>query len=210
MKSVAILDITGKAVGKFALEDPCFAEKINTDLLHQVVLMYLANRRAESAHTKTRQFVRGGGKKPWRQKGTGRARAGSIRSPLWRGGGNVFGPRGRKFKFSLPKKIRRLALLHSLNGKAQDNELIIIESLAIDEPKTKAVAAILKTLKAEKKTLIVTEKEDIKLARAANNLSGVMLKPFNYINAYDVLSHEKVVFSKQALENLLKLQKRKS
>ncbi|MBN3039249.1 MAG: 50S ribosomal protein L4 [Candidatus Omnitrophica bacterium] len=208
MKSVAIVDLKGKNVGKFALDEDFFQEKANKTLLYQASLMYLANTRKASAHTKTRSQVRGGGKKPWRQKGTGRARVGTIRSPLWRGGGVVFGPGGRKFNFSLPKKVRNLALIHSLNAKIKDNQLVVVDKISLSEPKTKEFATFLKAVKANNKPLVVTEKLDARLNKAARNIGGLMIKPFNYINAYDVLKHDKVVFSKLALENLIKLRKR--
>ena len=207
MKSVPIVDVKGKSVGKFQLDETFFNGKVNKSLLQQAVLMYQANKRKASATTKTRSDVSGGGRKPWRQKGTGRARAGTIRSPLWRGGGTVFGPINSKFNYALPKKIRNNALLHSLNGKVNDDELIVVDALSISQPKTKEIATFLNKVKAATKALIVIEKKDESLLRAARNIEGVMLKPFNYINAFDVLNHNKVVFTKQALENLIKLRK---
>ena len=208
MNIIPIHDIKGKAVGKLTLDEAFFAGTVNRPLLHQVVLMYRAAQRRGQASTKTRGFVRGGGRKPWRQKGTGRARAGSIRSPLWRGGGVVFGPHPREFRFNLNKDIRRQAMRESLRGKLQDNELILVDSLCLQQPKTKELAAILKTLKAEQKPLIVLEKYDANILRAAGNIPNVAVKTFSDVNAMDMLLHKKTIFSKQALENfLVKLRK---
>lgn len=209
MKSVQVYDIKGKAVGKFTLDEAYFNGKVNKALLHQAVLMYLANLRKGSASTKTRGEVSGGGRKPWRQKGTGRARAGSIRSPLWRGGGVVFGPHPRDFSYNLPKRIKRLALQQSLNDKAKDEGLLIVDEIALQEPKTKEFVSFLTAIKAKRKSLVVIEKEDLKVFRASRNIPGVSVKTFNQVNAYDVMKHYRVIFTKQALENLIKLRKNK-
>lgn len=208
MKSIAIFDIKGKAVGKFSLNQTYFNDKINKSLLHQTILMYLANLRKGSASTKTRSQVRGGGRKPWRQKGTGRARAGTIRSPLWRGGGVIFGPHPKQYAYSIPKNIKKLALQQALNSKIKDNELVVVDKISLTKPKTKEFLTFLLSLKAEDKPLIVLEKHNPDILRASRNIPGVTLKTFNNINAYDVLKHKKVIFSEQALENLAKLRKR--
>lgn len=208
MKSVPVHDIKGKIVGKLSLSETYFNGKINNSLLHQAVLMYLANRRYGCASTKTRSQVRGGGRKPWRQKGTGRARAGSIRSPLWKGGGVTFGPYPKQFRYSLSKQIKSLALRQSLNGKIKDNEFVVVDNISLSQPKLKEFVLFLKAIKAEDKPLIVIEKNNSDILRASGNISGVTVKTFNNINAFDVLKHKKVIFSKQALENLVKLRKR--
>ena len=208
MKSVSVHDIKGKIAGKLSLDQTYFDGRINKPLLHQAVLMYLANRRSGSASTKIRSQVRGGGRKPWKQKGTGRARAGSIRSPLWRGGGVTFGPHPKQYRYNLSKNIRGLALKASLNGKFKDDELIVVDKISQEVPKTKEFAAFLKGIKADIKPLIVIEKHNPQILRAARNIPGVTVKAFNDICAFDVLKHKKVIFSKQALENLIKLRKR--
>lgn len=207
MKSVSVLDIKGKVAGKTSLDQTYFNGKISKSLLHQAVLMYLANRRLGCASTKMRWEVRGGGRKPWRQKGTGRARTGSIRNPLWRGGGVVFGPCPRKYGYRLPKNIKDLALQYSLNGKIKDNQLVVVEKISLAKPKTKDFTSFLTALKAKDKSLVVIEKHNQDILRASRNIPGVTVKAFNNINALDVLRHKKVIFSKQALENLVKLRK---
>ena len=208
MKSVSVVDAKGKSVGKVSLDETYFNGKINKSLLQQTVLMYLANLRTGSASTKTRSEVRGGGRKPWRQKGTGRARTSSIRNPIWRGGGIIFGPRPRSFRYSLPKEIKNLALTQSLNGKIKDNELVVVDKISLSKPKTKELASLFKALKAKQKPLLVIEKPDLDIQRAGRNIPGATVKAFNNICALDVLRHKKVIFSKQALENLVKLRKR--
>jgi large subunit ribosomal protein L4 len=207
MKSVSVLDIKGKVAGKISLDQSYFNGKINKPLLQQAVLMYLANRRCGCASTKTRDEVRGGGRKPWRQKGTGRARTGSIRNPIWRGGGVVFGPHPRKYGYSPPKNIKSLALQHSLNSKIKDNELVVVDKISLASPKAKEFILFLTAIKAKDRPLVVIEKHSPDILRGSRNIPGVTVKPFNNINAHDVLRHKKVVFSKQALENLVKLRK---
>lgn len=208
MRNISVYDIKGKVVGKLSLDQTYFNGKINKSLLHQTILQYLANRRCGCASTKTRADVRGGGRKPWRQKGTGRARTGSIRNPLWRGGGIVFGPHHRQYRYSLPKGIKNIALVQSLNGKIKDNELVVVDKIFLSKPKTKDFVAFLTALKTAGKPLIVIEKHQPHILRASRNIPGVTVKAFNNINAYDVLKHKKVIFSKQALENLVKLRKK--
>lgn len=208
MKNVSILDNKGKVVGKVALDQEYFDGKVNKALLHQAVLMYLANKRHGTSSVKTRAEVSGGGRKPWRQKGTGRARVGSIRSPLWRGGGITFGPKPRKYSYSLTKNAKSLALRQSLNSKIKDDDLIIVDKIALDRPKTKEFVAFLSAVKALPAPLVVIEKYCDDILRAAGNIPGVSVRAFNNINAHDVLKHKKVIFSKPALENIVKLRKR--
>lgn len=208
MKSVAIVDINGKSQGKFNLDEAYFTSKVNNSLLHQTSVAYLKNQRVGCASTKTRANVRGGGKKPWRQKGTGRARVGSIRNPIWRGGGVVFGPHPRDYRNDLPKSIKNLSLVQSLNAKIKSEDIIIVDAFSLSAPKTKEFVAILKNLKVEDKSLVVIEKNSPDIFKAARNIPGITLKVFNNINSWDVLKHKKVIFSKQALENLVKMRKR--
>ncbi len=207
MKNISVFDIKGKTVGKLSLDQTYFNDKINKSLLHQTVLMYLANLRKGSASTKTRGEVRGGGRKPWRQKGTGRARVGSIRSPLWRSGGITFGPHPKQYAYSLPKNMKKAALQQTLNGKIKDNELVVVDKISLAKPKTKEFAAFLLSQKIQDEALVVLETHNPDILRASRNIPGVTVKTFNNINAYDVLKHKKVIFSKQALENLVKLRK---
>jgi large subunit ribosomal protein L4 len=164
--------------------------------------MYNANRRQGNADTKTRGEVSGGGKKPFRQKGTGRARAGSTRSPLWRHGGTIFGPHPRDYSYDLPKKVKRLAFLSSINSKLGDEKIIGIDSVTIDEPKTKKFVAILEALKLEGKSLFVFDAMDDKLKLASRNVPDVDLKNYKDVNTMDILSCDTVVMSKEALDKL--------
>ena len=207
MKSISVMDNKAKPVGKITLDEVYFNGRVNKSLLHQYLLMYLANQRSHSASTKTRKQVRGSGRKPWRQKGTGRARVGSIRSPLWRGGGVVFGPKPRRVQYQLPKNIKNLALAHSLNSKVKDNQLAVVENFSLAKPKTSELVKLFKALEAQGKPLLVTEKHNSQIVRAAGNIPYAQVKTFNNLNAFDVLSHQKVIFSKPALKGLLKLRK---
>lgn len=200
--SVPIYDTHGKEVGKFAMSEKIFNGDVNKGILYQAALMYNANRRQGNASTKTRADVSGGGKKPWRQKGTGRARAGSIRSPLWRGGGVIFGPHPRDYFYSIPKKIKKLALLSSINSKLNDETLIGIDRLAIDEPKTKKFQSILDALKLEGNVLFVMDAADDNVIKASRNIKGVYIRNCSDFNAMDVLASDNVVMAKGALEKL--------
>ncbi|MGB4186359.1 MAG: 50S ribosomal protein L4, partial [Limnochordia bacterium] len=170
MPKVAVYNMEGVQIGDIELNDAIFGVTINEALMHQAVLSHLANRRQGTAATKSRGMVRGGGRKPWRQKGTGRARVGSIRSPLWVGGGVVFGPQPRDYSFSLPKKARRMALKSALSAKVRDGELIVLDELNIEEPKTKLMVKVLKALNADKKPLIVIGDWDANIELATRNI----------------------------------------
>lgn len=203
---VDVYSLSGKKIDKFKLNPDIFNAEINKPLLHQVVVMYLANRRQGNASTKTRADVRGGGKKPWRQKGTGRARAGSIRSPLWRGGGIVFGPHKRDYGFSMPKKMKRFAILSSLSAKTRDNEIVVLEKdPEFSQPKTKEMAKILAALKTYgKRNLYIYTKKDDNLLRSCRNIEGLTLRPYQDINAHDVLSNTNILFSRETHDCLVK------
>jgi len=181
------------------LNPDVFDGKVNKAVLYQVVKMYEANKRQGSASTKTRAFVSGGGRKPWKQKGTGRARAGSIRSPLWKGGGVVFGPHPRDYSYTVSLKIRREALRSSLNSKYNENDIVILDELKVEKAKTKEFKKILSALKLEGKVLFVLDKIDDTLRLAARNLRGVELKRADGLNALDVLKFKKLVLTKPAL-----------
>jgi len=202
-----VYDMEGKEVSSVKLEKEIFGLKINQDLIHQVTVSQSANRRRIIAHTKDRGDVRGGGKKPWRQKGTGRARHGSIRSPLWRGGGVTFGPRKeRVFKKEIPKKIRRLALFMVLSAKAQSNFLILLDKLKLEQPKTKIMAQIVKNLRAkianfkEGTVLIVLPEMDKNLILATRNLRNIKTIQAKDLNALDLLSFKYLLTPKDSIK----------
>jgi large subunit ribosomal protein L4 len=202
MPKVALYNIAGEQVGEMELKDEVFGLEVNEALLHEVVTMQLANRRQGTQSTKTRGEVRGGGRKPWRQKGTGRARAGSIRSPLWPGGGIIFGPKPRSFNYSMPKKKRRLAIKTALSSKVQSGEIIVLEGLEFASPKTKEMAAILNNLNATRKALIVIPENNENIYKSARNIEGVNTVAAQNINVYDILAHDKLVITKEAVEKV--------
>ena len=186
------------------LDPKIFDGNVNKAVLYQVINMYQANKRQGNASTKTRANVRGGGRKPWKQKGTGRARVGSIRSPLWKGGGVVFGPHPRDYSYTLSKSIRDEALRSSLNAKQNENQLVVVDNLTVDKPKTKEFKKILSNLKLNHKTLFVFDRIDENLKLASRNLSEVSLKNASDLNALDVLSFNALVVTKSALSILTK------
>ncbi|MGI9953008.1 50S ribosomal protein L4 [Moorellaceae bacterium AZ2] len=203
MPKVAVYNTQGQQVGEIELDDRVFGIEVNEAALHEAVVAQLAARRRGTADTKTRSEVRGGGRKPWRQKGTGRARVGSIRSPLWRGGAVVFGPRPRDYGYKLPKKVRRLALRSALSAKVQEGNLIVLDNLALSRPRTKDMLGILKALRVEEdKALIVTADKDRNIELSARNLPGVTLVPSQGINVYDILAHDKLVITREAVERV--------
>ena len=183
------------------LKDDIFGLKTRPHLLHQVVAMQLSNRRAGTAATKTKGFVRGGGKKPWKQKGTGRARAGSIRSPLWVGGGTIFGPQPRDYSYRLPKKARREALLSALSLKNRDGKIIVLEKLEMAEAKTKLMRKMLEDLQV-KNALIVIPESDEKVERSARNLHAVKVLRAEGLNVYDLLRYEHLILTEGSLKLL--------
>ncbi len=202
MVSVPVYNTDGKEIEKIKLDKEVFDGEVKISVLHQAVLMYQANQRKGLASTKTRGEVSGGGRKPWKQKGTGRARAGSIRSPIWRGGGVTFGPRPRSYSYRLPKKIRKTALKYSLNDKVNNNKLIVVDEIKIDKPKTKLFASILDKLKVKEKTLFMLEKVDFNVIRSSRNIPGVSVKQASDSNVYDVLTNRELVITKRGLEIL--------
>jgi len=199
--TVKLYDMKGKEVGEVNLPEKVFGIKENKTLVAQAIRVYLANQRGRGGVTKTRSQVAGGGAKPWRQKGTGRARAGSIRSPLWRGGGIVHGPAGRDFSLELPKKMRHKALLAALSAKAKEHEVTVLNKLELAEPRTKLASQVLKSLPLKGKVFVVIE-PNADLKRAFKNLTKVNLADFRNINTHDVVFHESVLFTKGSLEKL--------
>jgi large subunit ribosomal protein L4 len=183
------------------LKEAIFGVKSRPHLLHQTVVMQLANRRAGTAATKSKGFVSGGGKKPWRQKGTGRARAGSIRSPIWVGGGTVFGPQPRDYSYRLPRKARREALLSALTSKNRDGKILVLDKLELEEAKTKLMVKALAELKVES-ALIVIAQADAKIERAARNLPKIKVLRVEGLNVYDLVRYDHLIFTEEALKLL--------
>jgi len=202
MIDLSVQNIKGENVGEVSLRDNIFNAKINKYLIHQVVKRYLANKRRGTASTKNRSEVRGGGAKPWKQKGTGRARAGTNRSPIWVGGGTAFGPAPRDYSYSLPKKIKNAALKSVLSDKFENKEIIIIDKLSLKENKTSKMVEILKNLQAFKKPLIITEKEDSIIALSVKNIKGAKVLPVSKINTYDLINQKKIIITKKALQKI--------
>ncbi len=202
MPTLAVLDMSGKEVDKVDLSDNVFGIKPNTVVMHQMVVNYLANRRQGTQSALTRAEVSGGGKKPWRQKGTGRARQGSTRSPQWRHGGIVFAPKPRSYRFSVNKKVRRLAMKSAFSSKVLDNDLIVLDSIKLEEFKTKTIAEMLKALGANKKSLIVIPEVDEKIIRSARNIPGVKTAQVNTLNVYDMMNADKLIILKDTVSKI--------
>lgn len=202
MPQVTVFDMTGKSVGEMTLSDAIFGIEPNTSVMHAAVVNYLANQRQGTQSTLTRSEVSGGGRKPWKQKGTGRARQGSTRAPQWTHGGIALGPKPRDYSYELPKKVKRLALKSAFSAKVADNNLIVVDNIAVEGYKTKAVAEMLSNLGADKKTLIVMPEVDAKLIKSAANIPGVKTALVNTINVYDILNCNKFIVAKSALEKI--------
>lgn len=200
MPKVALFKQDGSQAGEIELNESVFGIEPNTHVLHEAVVMQRASMRQGTHAVKNRSDVRGGGRKPWRQKGTGRARQGSIRSPQWVGGGVVFGPTPRSYSYKLPKKVRRLALKSALSSKVKEESLVVLESLAFDAPKTKEVVKMLGALNVNEKALIVTADTDENVVRSANNLQGVKVLTVTEVNVLDLLTHDKLILTKDAAE----------
>ena len=199
MANVNIYNMNGDVVGSMELNDKIFGVEVNKSVLHSVVRAYLLNQRQGTQSTLTRTEVSGGGRKPWRQKGTGRARQGSTRSPQWTHGGVALGPKPRSYRVSINKKVKRVAMLSALSSKVQAGELIVVDNIALAEYKTKSVVAMLKALGAEKKAYIVTEEINPVFVKSAAIIPAVKTTPVNAINVYDILNSNKMVVSKQAV-----------
>lgn len=199
MPKIALYNMNAQEVGEIELSDAVFGVEINREAMHQVVKMQLANKRQGTQSALTRAEVRGGGIKPWRQKGTGRARQGSIRSPQWIHGGIVFAPKPRDYSYTVPKKIRRLALKSALSSKVADNEIIVLDELKLDAPKTKVVAEMLNKFETKKTLIVVKESNDI-IYKSIRNIAGVSVIPVNNLNVYDILKYEKFIITKDAAQ----------
>ena len=201
MPKVALYNMKGEQVGNIELSENIFGAEINNAAMHQVVKMQLANKRQGTQSALTRAEVSGGGIKPWRQKGTGRARQGSIRAPQWIHGGVVFAPKPRDYSYTVPKKIKRIAIKSALSSKVVDEELIVVDELKLDAPKTKVIADMLKALDAKKTLIVVSEKDDT-VYRSARNIEGVLVLPVNNLNVYDILKYHKFIITKDAVSKV--------
>ncbi|WP_100332791.1 50S ribosomal protein L4 [Bacillus xiapuensis] len=202
MPKVTVLNQSGSQVGEIELNDAVFGIEPNEHAVFEAVMMQRASLRQGTHKVKTRAEVSGGGRKPWRQKGTGRARQGSIRSPQWRGGGTVFGPVPRSYSYKLPKKVRRLAIKSALSSKVAEQNIVVLEALSMDAPKTKEFANVLKNLSVDSKALIVTETLNENVALSARNIPGVTVIEANGMNVLDLVGHEKLIMTKAAVEKV--------
>ncbi|WP_028319799.1 50S ribosomal protein L4 [Desulfobulbus elongatus] len=196
-----VLNTRAEKVGEIELNDSLFNVEINTGILHEVVCMQRANRRSGNACTKTRGEVSGGGAKPWRQKGTGRARSGSRTSPVWRGGGTVFGPQPRDYSYSMPKKVRRLALKMAMSARHQEGNLVVVDSFELPEIKTKDFVGIMKNFQFDN-CLIITGDVDDKMSLSARNVVGFNVLPVAGLNVYDILKHSKLMLVQSSLAKI--------
>ena len=201
MANVSVYTIEGKEVGSIELNDAVFGVEINEHLVHMAVVNQLANNRQGTQSAKTRSEVSGGGRKPWRQKGTGHARQGSTRSPQWTGGGVVFAPKPRDYSFKMNKKEKRIALLSALSSKVADNKIVVLDAFNLDEVKTKKFAEVMSNLKVDK-ALVVIEGENKNVVLSGRNIPTVKVSATNEINTYDVLKYETLVVTKAAVEKL--------
>lgn len=202
MPQVTVFDMTGKSVGEMTLSDAIFGIEPNKSVMHAAVVNYLANQRQGTQSTLTRSEVAGGGRKPWKQKGTGRARQGSIRAPQWTHGGIALGPKPRDYSYALNKKVKRLALKSAFSSKVLENNMIVVDNITVEEFKTKAVAEMLSNLGAAKKPLIVMPELNTKFVKSAANIPGVKTALVNTLNVYDILNCEKIVVAKAAVEKI--------
>lgn len=202
MPKVALYNQSGSQVGEIELNDSVFGIEPNNHVLFEAVIMQRASLRQGNHKTKVRSEISGGGRKPWKQKGTGRARQGSIRSPQWRGGGTVFGPVPRSYSYKLPKKVRRLAIKSALSSKVLEENILVLDTLAFEAPKTKEFTAVLKGLSVDSKALIVTANLDENVALSARNIPGVTVVTANGVNVLDVLNHDKLIMTKAAVEKV--------
>ena len=201
MPTVWLFNKEGNKIEDIQLNDKVFAVEVNADAMHQVVVALLANKRQGTQSAKTRAEVRGGGIKPWRQKGTGRARQGSIRAPQWIKGGVVFAPKPRDYRMSIPKSMRRVAMLSALTSKVQNDEMVVLDSLTLEAPKTKEIVKMLNAFNA-KKTLIVTAEANETVYKSARNIEGVAVLPVNNINVYDLLKYDNLIITKEAVSKI--------
>ena len=202
MPTIKVLNMAGAEVGAMELSEKVFGAEVNTAILHSAVRMYLSNQRQGTQSTLTRTEVSGGGRKPWRQKGSGRARQGSTRAPQWTHGGVALGPKPRTYKVKMNKKVKRLAMFSALSSKVAASEMIVVDAIAAAEYKTKVMADMLKAIGAGKKSLVVLAENDAKAVRSLGNIEGVKVAQFNTINVYDILNCNSLVVAKAAVEKI--------
>jgi large subunit ribosomal protein L4 len=198
MPTVALYNINGEQVGELALSEEIFGVEVHEPILHDAVVAQLAGRRLGTHDTKTRGEVSGGGRKPWRQKGTGRARAGTTRSPIWRSGGIVFGPHPRDYGYTLPKKVRRLALKSALSSKVNDGDIVVLDALTLEGPKTKDMVKILNNLQVQDALLVTAAKDEV-IEKSARNIPNIKPTEAQSLNVYDILAYNKLVITKDAV-----------
>ena len=201
MPKTTVYDMTGKSVGEMELSDEIFGQEVNANVLHEVVRAYLANQRQGTQSALTRAEVSGGGIKPWRQKGTGRARQGSTRSPQWRHGGVVFAPKPRDYTIRVNRKVKRIAMKSALSGKVQDSELIVLKDLDLSEAKTKEMVKVLDAVKAEKALIVLPESNE-SVERAARNIEGVKTALVGTLNVYEILKHKSLVLTEASVKKI--------
>ena len=202
MPNIKVMDMTGNEVSNIELSDAIFGITPNVPAMHTMVVNYLANQRQGTQSTLTRTEVSGGGRKPWRQKGTGHARQGSTRAPQWVHGGIALGPKPRDYRYTLNKKVRRLAMKSALSSKVIDNNIIVLDALTLDSYKTKPIADMLKALGVQGKALIVTAEADAKVVKSAANIPGVKTAAVNTLNVYDILNYDKFIVVKNAVAKI--------
>ncbi len=202
MPKVGVFNISGQQVDEIELSDAIFNVEINESAVHAAVKNYLANQRQGTKAAKTRAEVRGGGRKPWRQKGTGRARQGSIRAPQWIGGGVVFAPKPRDYSYKIPKKVKRLAMKSALTSKVKENDFIVLDTFDMQVPKTKEMVNILKNLNVEKKALIVLDQKDENVIKSAANIPGISTTLATTLNVYDIINHDKFIVLRDAVHKI--------
>ncbi len=202
MPNINTFDMTGKQTGTMEVSEAVFGIEPNATVLHSMVVNYLANQRQGTQSTLTRSEVSGGGRKPWRQKGTGHARQGSTRAPQWTHGGIALGPKPRSYSYALPKKVRRLAMKSALSSKVASEDMMILDELTLEEIKTKTVATMLNALGANKKVLLVMGEKDDKVIRSARNIPGVKTALVNTLNVYDILNADKFIVVKDAVAKI--------
>ena len=201
MPNVALYDIKGQNIGDITLSETVFGQPVNAAVMHEVVVAHLANCRQGTQSAKTRAEVSGGGKKPWRQKGTGRARQGSTRSPQWRHGGVVFAPKPRDYTIRVNKKVKRLAMKSALSSKVEENEIIVFDALNIEAPKTKEMDKVLKAVDVNKALIVLADKDEA-VERASANIEGVKTTLVGTLNVYEILKYEKLILTKASVEKI--------
>jgi large subunit ribosomal protein L4 len=202
MPKVDLYNMSGEIVGDVVLSDNIFGVEVNQTAIHTVVVNQLANKRQGTHSTKTKSEVRGGGIKPWRQKGTGRARHGSIRSAQWVKGGIALGPKPRSYRYSLPKKLKRLALKSALSSKVNDNEILVLDKLSFDTIKTKQMVKVLDNLKVDTSALIVLDDKNDTIVKSARNIPGIKTTYVNTLNVYDIMKYDKFIITKDAVSKV--------